>query len=102
MTWSETKRRWRLMREIEDLFVADPAAQLPWDEEHAELFGDRDGLVAALRYRWQLARDTQIDPHVPEAAYDEQRLRLERRTRTLLRILDDAARRGQAGQRVVA
>ena len=68
MTWSETKRRWRILREIEDLFVADPAAELPWTEEYGELFGDRDGLVASLRYRWQLTRDAQLDTHSPEPA----------------------------------
>ncbi len=36
MTWSETKRRWHILREIEDLLVADPAAELPWTEEYAD------------------------------------------------------------------
>lgn len=114
MTWSETKRRWHLMREIEELFTVDPAAELPWTEEYAELFGDREGLVAALRYRWQLARDAQLDTHTPEAAFDEQQLRTHRRTTTMLRILEGAARaartasvadgdeREQGGDRAVA
>jgi hypothetical protein len=102
MTWSETKRRWRVMREIEELFVADPTTKLPWTEEYVELFGDREGLVAALRYRWQLARDTQLDSHVPEAALDEQRIRMDQRTRTMLRILDTVASRDQGGDRAVA
>lgn len=102
MTWSETKRRWHLLREIEDLFVADPTADLPWNEEYAELFGDRDHLVTALRYRWQLARDAQLDTHAPEAAWDEQVRRLERRTRALLRLVDERAQREQGGDRAVA
>jgi len=102
MTWSETKRRWRVMREIEELFVADPEAQLPWTEEYAELFGDRDHLVTALRYRWQLTRDAQLDTHSPEPAWDEQHGRVEQRTRTMLRILDRAVARDQGGDRAVA
>jgi hypothetical protein len=102
MTWSETKRRWQLMREIEELFVAEPTAGLPWSEEYADLFGDRDHLVTALRYRWQLTREAQLDTHASEAAWDEQRLRVERRTRTLLRILDRAAAEEQGGHRAVA
>ncbi len=102
MTWSETKRRWHIMREIEDLFVADPTAQLPWTEEYVDLFGDRDGLVAALRYRWQLTRQAQLDTHASEAAWDEQRVRVERRTQTMLRILDRAATEEQGGHRAVA
>ena len=102
MTWSETKRRWRILREIEELWVADPTAELPWTEEYAELFGDRDGLVAALRYRWQLTRDAQLDTHSPEPAWDEQHGRVERHTRHLLTILDRAATRDQGGDRAVA
>lgn len=102
MTWSETKRRWRVLREIEDLFLADPAAELPWAEEYAELFGDREGLTKALRYRWQLARDAQLDTHAPEAAWDEQLSRLDLRTRMLIRRLDGGAGREQGRDRVVA
>lgn len=102
MTWSETKRRWHIMREIEDLFVADPEASLPWTEEYAALFGDLDHLVTALRYRWQLTRDAQLDSHTPEPAWDEQHARVERRTRHLLQILDRAAARTQGGDRAAA
>ncbi|KAA1420196.1 hypothetical protein F0U44_07155 [Nocardioides humilatus] len=102
MTWSETKLRWRVMREIEDLFLSDPAAELPWREDYAELFGDRDGLTKALRYRWQLSRDAQLDTYAPEAAWDEQVSRLDLRTRMLIRRLDDSAGREQGRDRVVA
>jgi hypothetical protein len=102
MTWSETKRRWRVMREIEELFVADPMAELPWTEEYVELFGDRDHLVTALRYRWQLTRDAQLDTYSSEPAWDEQHGRVERRTRTMLNILDRAVARDQGGDRAVA
>ena len=102
MTWSETKRRRRILREIEELFLSDPTAALPWTEEYAELFGDRRGLVASLRYRWQLTRDAQLDTHSPEPAWDEQHGRVERRTRELLNILDKVAARDQGGERAVA
>jgi len=102
MTWSETKRRWNILREIEELFVTNPTAELPWAHEYGELFGDRDGLVAFLRYRWQLTRDAQLDTYSPEPAWDEQHRRVERRTRELLRILDRAATRDQGGDRAVA
>lgn len=102
MTWSETERRWNILREIEDLFVANPEASLPWTEEYAELFGDRDHLVTALRYRWQLTRDAQLDSYAPESAWDEQHARVDQRTRNLLRILDRAAARAQGGDRAAA
>ena len=102
MTWSETKRRWHIMREIEDLFVADPEASLPWTDEYGELFGDLDHLVTALRYRWQLTRDAQLDSYAPEPAWDEQHARVDQHTRYLLRILDRAAARAQGGDRAAA
>lgn len=102
MTWSETTRRWRAMREIEDLFVDYPGSDLPWNPDLAELFGDRDGLVVALRYRWRLAREAQLDPYAPELAYEEQRLRTARREAVLQRILDAAARVEQGRDRAVA
>jgi hypothetical protein len=106
MTWDETHRRWRALREIETrLAVAADAGRpvrLPWNEEYVELFGDRDGLVAALRYRWRLNRDTQLDTHLSEAALEEQRRRLEHRARGLLLVLDAEGRPEQGGHRVVA
>lgn len=102
MTWSDTKRRWRIMREIEELFLADPEADLPWNDDCAELFVDRDHLVTALRYRWQLTRQAQLDPDSPEPAWEEQQARVDQRTRTLLRILDRAAQRVQGGHCAVA
>jgi hypothetical protein len=86
MTWSETHRRWQAMREVEDR-LATGAAELPWNEEYAEIFGDRAGLLAALRYRWQLSRDTQLDSHLPEHVLDEQRRRLDHRARGVRRLL---------------
>ena len=102
MTWSETKRRWRVMREIEEQLAGDPAAGLPWTEEYAELFGDRAGLVAALRYRWELARNTQLDSHLPEEVVEQQMLRLAERSHGILRVLDAEDRREQGGDRAVA
>lgn len=86
MTWSETHRRWQAMRQIEEHLAAG-AADLPWTEEYAEIFGDRTGLLTALRYRWQLSRETQLDTHLPEHVLDEQRRRLDHRSRGLVRLL---------------
>ncbi|HWJ67880.1 MAG TPA: hypothetical protein VNT31_14490 [Nocardioides sp.] len=94
MTWSETHRRWQALRAIEEHLAESETAQLPWTEEYADLFGDRTGLVAALRYRWQLAVNAQLDTHLPEQALEEQRQLLARRARGVLRLLEaeDAGR----------
>lgn len=101
MTWNETHRRWRALREIEEN-LADGRSELAWTEEYAELFGDRAGLVAALRYRWQLSRDAQLDTHLPEHVLEEQRRRLDHRARGVLRLLADPGYGEHRGDPAVA
>lgn len=110
MTWNETHRRWQALRTIEEQLATAGRPELPWSEDLAEIFGDRAGLVAALRYRLRLAVDTQMDTHLPEAVLEEQRAQLTARARGVLRLLaaeadagpmhDDETTWGQA--RVVA
>lgn len=87
MTWSETHRRWQALRTIEEHLASSETAELPWHDDYAELFGDRSGLLTALRYRWQLTMDAQLDTHLSEAALEEQRRLLARRARGVRRIL---------------
>jgi hypothetical protein len=86
MSWTETHLRWQALQEIEALASAG-CDELPWNAEYAEIFGDRDNLAAALRYRLKLARDAQIDTHMPETVLEEQRLRLVERNADLVRLL---------------
>lgn len=88
MTWNETHRRWQALRAIEEELARTESPVLPWKDEYAELFGDRAGLLAALRYRWQLTVNAQMDTHLPERELEEHRLRLARRARGVLRVLD--------------
>jgi len=87
MTWEQTHRRWRAMRAIEEQLADQEQPRLPWNDELAELFGDPSGLVTALRYRWQLTLDTQLDTHLPEAVLAEQRAQLEQRGHGVRRAL---------------
>jgi hypothetical protein len=54
MTWQQTHARWQVLRDVESALDRDPLAAPAWHEQYADLFSDRDGLVAFLRYRWQL------------------------------------------------
>ena len=94
MTWTETHRRWQALAEIEALVNASNNDELPWNDEYADIFGDRDGLVAALRYRWNLTRDAQLDLNVPEPVLEEQWRRLELRHAAVLRVLEHHRRSG--------
>ena len=86
MSWTQTHRRWQALQEIEALANAG-CTELPWNTEYAEIFGDRDSLAAALRYRLKLTRDAQLDIHMPERVIEEQRLRLVERNAGVVRLL---------------
>ncbi|WP_157551250.1 hypothetical protein [Nocardioides jensenii] len=61
MTWQETHRRWQALREIEETTRLDPTGEVPWNDDYALIFGDREHLVSALRYRWTIAVEAQLD-----------------------------------------
>lgn len=93
MGWTETHRRWQALQEIEAqanaaLSKGRPIDELPWTEEYAEIFGDRDTLAAALRYRWEQTRRAQLDSHLPESVLEEQWCRLNARHAGVLRLLE--------------
>jgi hypothetical protein len=93
MGWTETHRRWQALQEIETLAnaglsIGRPMDELPWNEEYAEIFGDRDSLAAALRHRWEQTRRAQLDSHLPEPVLEEQWCRLQTRHAGVLRLLE--------------
>lgn len=87
MTWHETHLRWQALRAIEAAADQDPTGTLPWDEEYAALFGSRANLLAALRYRWNLAREAQLDSRLDEDELEAARRDLSARQAGVLRIL---------------
>ncbi|MGH3412293.1 MAG: hypothetical protein ACRDPH_04340 [Marmoricola sp.] len=87
MSWEETHRRWTALREIAAIAEFRQDGELPWNQEYAEIFGDPDQLVAALRYRWELNATAQLDDHLPEDQLDETRRRLVAENAGVRRIL---------------
>ena len=88
MGWTETHRRWQALREIETAANASATDELPWNDEYAEIFGDPETLVAALRTRWEQTRHAQLDTHLPESVLEEQWCRLYTRQAGVLRLLE--------------
>jgi hypothetical protein len=88
MTWTETHERHRIIREVEAAATADPTGTLPWRDEYAVYYGDRDGLLAALRHRWERTCQAQLDMHLSEEMLDERYRELHRINAGVLRILD--------------
>lgn len=93
MSWTETHRRWQALQEI-DALVSAGCDELPWNSEYAEIFGDRDGLAATLRHRWNQTRQAQLDTHLPEDVLEQQRDRLTARNAGVLRLLSSYASSG--------
>lgn len=87
MTWQETHRRWQALREIEQTSRLDPTGEVPWNDDYASIFGDRDHLVAALRYRWNLALEAQVDHDLDPDIRAELVRALRERNAGILRIL---------------
>jgi hypothetical protein len=87
MSWTETHRRWRALHDIDEHARRTGCDELPWNREHAEIFGDPETLVAALRYRWALAVQAQLDGDNPSADVEARRRELARRYRGTLHIL---------------
>jgi len=85
MSWETTHRRWAALREV--AAAAEFSREVPWRPEYAELFGDREGLLAALRYRADLAVQAQLDPDLPMEAFEERAHLLHVRDRGVRRLL---------------
>jgi hypothetical protein len=88
MTWHDTRVRWQILREIEASTHDDPTGALPWNDEYAEVFGDRESLIAALRYRWTNAQRAQFDLFNTEPVLDERFCGLLEQQAGVLRILE--------------
>ena len=88
MSWTETHERYRIIREVVAAAEKDPTGALPWREEYAALFGSPDGLVAALRQRWQRTCEAQLEAHLADEEIQKRHRRLLKDHAAVLRILD--------------
>jgi hypothetical protein len=89
MSWTETHERYRIIREVVAAAEADPTGALPWREEYAEMFGGPDGLVAALRYRWQRTCEAQLEANLSDEEIQERHRKLLTEHAAVLRVLDN-------------
>ncbi|WP_310961641.1 hypothetical protein [Nocardioides terrisoli] len=87
MSWEETHRRWTALREVAATAAFTRDGELPWNDQYAEIFGDRDGLLTALRHRWNQTMQTQLDSHLTAGQIEDRRRDLIRENAGVLRIL---------------
>ena len=71
MTWTQTHERFRLLNEAETELRSGFARRLPWSPEYAEAFGTPERLAQALRHRWRIRFQAQLDPSLSQEEYEE-------------------------------
>jgi hypothetical protein len=88
MTWHETHERTRILREVEALAAVDMSGRLAWRESWSAHFGDREGLLTALRSRWDRMCIARLDELTSPEQVRETEQRLRRSNAGVLRILE--------------
>lgn len=86
MSWASTHRWWEAVREAAAEIEDRADGVLPWRPEYVEVFGDPDGLIAALHYRWNLTMQAQADD-LPSADGEARVRALINANREVLRLL---------------
>ena len=89
MSWTETHERYRIIREVVAAAEADPSGALPWRPEYAASFGTPEGLVTALRHRWQRTCEAQLEAHLSDEELQERHRQLLADHAAVLRVLDN-------------
>jgi hypothetical protein len=98
MTWNETHARTRIIREVEAAAAADMTGALPWREEWAPFFGSPEGLLKALRARWNRMCEAQLDVRTTgEDVFNDTLAQLRRTQAGILAILKKASEAGESG-----
>ena len=90
MTWNETHERTRIFHEVEAVAAADMSGALPWRAEWSAYFNGPDGLLTALRARWERMIEAQLDARTGEDEFADTYSRLRRSQMGVLEILRGA------------
>ncbi len=61
MSWSDTHRYYRTLREIETALDRDRDGVVRWHPGYAAIFGSPAGLHLALQRRWRLLLEAQVE-----------------------------------------
>ena len=97
MTWNETHARTAIIREVEETSARDMTGALPWREEWTQYFGSPEGLLTALRARWNRMCEAQLDVRSGEDVFADTLAQLRRTQAGILAILRKASETGEQG-----
>lgn len=88
MTWTETRRRQQVLREVKAIASERQDGVLPWTDDYADAFTGPDDLLRELAYIWRIHVEAQIDTNLDEASLDDRWDSLHHRYAGVRRILE--------------
>lgn len=71
MTWSETRRRHDVLREVRSVAAVRRDGVLPWSDDYADAYTGPDDLLRDLAYSWRIHVEAQVDTNSTEIEMEE-------------------------------
>src|SRR5215213_6829293 len=71
MTWTETRRRQQVLREVKAIAAVRLDGVLPWSDDYADAFAAPDDLMRDLAYFWRIHVEAQIDTNFTQEQMEE-------------------------------
>ena len=71
MTWTETKRRQDVLREVKAIAAVRQDGVLPWSDDYVDAYSSPDELLRDLQYYWRITVEAQIDTKLSPVALEE-------------------------------
>ena len=71
MTWSETRRRHDVLREVKVIAAVRQDGVLPWSDGYTDAYATPDELLRDLTYFWRITVEAQMDTKLGAGALEE-------------------------------
>jgi hypothetical protein len=88
MTWTETKRRQDVLREVKAIAAVRQDGVLPWSDDYVDAYASPDELLRDLQYYWRITVEAQIDTKLSPVALEERWDAIHRANPGVLPILE--------------
>lgn len=88
MTWTETKRRQDVLREVKAIAAVRQDGVLPWSDDYSDAYASPEELLRDLQYFWRITVEAQIDTTLSPAALEERWDAIHRANPGVLPILE--------------
>ena len=88
MTWTETKRRQDVLREVKAIAAVRQDGVLPWSDDYVDAYASPDELLRDLQYFWRITVEAQIDTKLSPVALEERWAAIHRANPGVLPILE--------------